>query len=79
MMFFFAGYFNRLMIELPSVNQSCSIEYSSTSSPYYHCRFVNLPSAQWFVLTYYSLPNTDQTSSGDVIIVYTGKLTFEYR
>ena len=71
-LFFFSGYFNRLIIELTSVNQTCSIEYSSRSSPYYPCRFDNLPPAQWFVLTYYSLTNNDQTPSGDVIIVYTG-------
>lgn len=71
-MVFFAGYFNRLIIELTNVNQSCLIEYSPKLSPYYSCRFVDLPPAQWFILTYYSLPNSDQTSSGNVIMVYTG-------
>jgi len=42
------------------------------TSPFYHCLFKNLTSAQWFVLTYYSLRNDDQTPSGDVTIVYTG-------
>jgi hypothetical protein len=66
------GLFNRLIIEITNVNQTCSIEYSSRNSPFYHCLFQNLTSAQWFVLTYYSLTNDDQTLSGDVAIVYTG-------
>ncbi|CAF3639463.1 unnamed protein product [Adineta steineri] len=68
---FLPGLFYRLIIELTSVNQTCSIEYSIRDSPYYHCLFKNLPSAQWFVLNYYALADHHQTPSSAVTIVYT--------
>jgi hypothetical protein len=71
-LFFLPGLFNRLIIELPNVNQTCSIEYSLINSPFYHCLFQNLTSSQWFILNYYSLRNDEQAPSGDVTIVYTG-------
>ena len=64
-LFFLPGLFTQLIIELTSVNQTCSIEYSIISSPFYHCLFQNLTPAQWFVLTYYAINNNDQTRSGD--------------
>ncbi len=73
-LFFLPGLFYRLIIEITSVNQRCSIEYSSISSPFYRCLFKNLIPAQWFVLTYYSLSNNDdQSPAGDVTIIYTGR------
>ena len=72
-LFFLPGLFYRLIIEIASVNQRCSIEYSSISSPFYHCLFKNLIPAQWFVLTYSLTNNDDQSSTGDVTIVYTGR------
>jgi hypothetical protein len=71
-LFLLPGLFYRLVIEIASVNQTCSIEYSSISSPFYYCLFKNLIPAQWFVLTYYALTGNDQAPSGDVTIVYTG-------
>ncbi|CAF1241953.1 unnamed protein product [Adineta ricciae] len=78
-LFFLPGLFDRLNIELHSVNQSCSLEYSSITSPFYHCSFRNLPSAQWFVLTYYILTENYQTRSADVTIVYTDLEELDFR
>ncbi|CAF1161891.1 unnamed protein product [Rotaria sp. Silwood1] len=78
-LFFLPGLFYRLIIELTSINQTCSIEYSSIYSPYYHCLFKNLIPAQWFVLTYYVSTDNDQASSGDVTIVYTELEDFYFR
>ncbi len=66
------GLFHRLIIELTSVNQTCSIEYSQINSPFYNCLFKNLPPAQWFVLTYQVLTDDHQPPSPDVTLVYTG-------
>ncbi|UJR29933.1 hypothetical protein I4U23_017480 [Adineta vaga] len=70
-LFYLPGLFNRLIIEINIVNRTCSLEYSSITSPFYHCIFPSLPSAQWFVLTYYVLTENHQKSSADVTIVYT--------
>ncbi|CAF2546995.1 unnamed protein product [Rotaria sp. Silwood2] len=78
-LFFLPGLFYRLVIELTSVNQTCSIEYSSIYSPFYHCLFKNLNPAQWFVLTYYLSTDNDQATSGDVTIVYTELEDFYFR
>lgn len=72
-LFFMPGIFHRLVVEMTSVNQSCSIEYSPIYSPFYSCLFKNLTSAYWFVLTsYVSSIDNDQLLSGDLAIVYTG-------
>ncbi|CAF1119084.1 unnamed protein product [Rotaria sordida] len=78
-LFFLPGLFYRLIIELTSVNQTCSIEYSSISSSFYHCLFKNLIPAQWFILTYYASTDNDQAPSGDVTIVYTELEDFYFR
>lgn len=54
-LFFLPGSFYQLIVELTSVNQTCFIEYSTISSPFYHCLFENLRPAQSFILTYYVL------------------------
>lgn len=74
--FYVPGLFSRLIVELNVVNRTCIIQYSRNESPYYHCLFKNLPSAQWFILTYYLAADEDQTAAGDATIVHTGKLVF---
>ena len=71
-LFLLPGLFNRLIVELTDANRTCSIEYSSIKSPFYHCLFNNLPPAQQFVLTSSLVTTNNETLSGDIHIVYTG-------
>ena len=71
--FYLPGFFSQLIVQLTNINRTCSIEYSPTSSPFYHCLFRDLPTAQWFILNYYLLTTDQQSSAGDVTIVHTGR------